>query len=81
MGLSIDEASDVNTVNRLIDIFAEAAGNNPLYTEEEDFEDLCSFDESFERHSDFLTHGVFSRYHSETDMMRYIKLRDRKSVV
>lgn len=80
LGLSIDEASDVNTVNRLIDIFAEAAGNNPLYAEEEDFEDLCSFDESFERHSDILTHEVFSRYHSETDMMRYIKKLERRDI-
>ncbi len=80
LGLSIDEASDANVVNRLIDIFAEAAGNNPLYAEEEDFEGLCSFDESFERHSDFLTHEVFCRSHSETDMMRYIKKLERRDI-
>jgi len=28
---------------------------------------------AFERHSAFLTHPVFNRYHSETEMLRYLK--------
>jgi glycine dehydrogenase len=35
---------------------------------------LASADSSFViRHSSFLTHPVFNRYHSETEMLRYIK--------
>ena len=31
------------------------------------------FGPSFERRSEFLSHPVFSRYHSETDMLRYMR--------
>ena len=35
-------------------------------------------DEKFLRKSDFLREGTFNRYHSETEMMRYIKMLERK---
>ncbi|MDR0811048.1 MAG: aminomethyl-transferring glycine dehydrogenase, partial [Paludibacter sp.] len=41
---------------------------------------LKSFDESFERKSNFLTHEVFKKYHSETEMMRYIKKLERRDM-
>src|SRR5690606_33704484 len=36
--------------------------------------------ENVERKKDFLTNEVFNRYHSETDMMRYIKKLERKDL-
>ena len=80
IGLSIDETTDLNDVNTLIEIFATAAGNTPVYAEMEDVTGLRSFDESLERKSKFLTSDVFNLYHTETDMMRYIKKLERRDI-
>jgi len=81
IGISFDETTDIDDVNTLIEILASAAGCESVYAEEElEYEDLISFDESFERKSDFLTNEVFSNYHSETEMMRYIKKLERRDI-
>lgn len=80
IGISIDEATDLDAVNTLINIFAKVAGNNPIYAEAENIENLKSFDEKFERKSEFLNHEVFKLYHTETDMMRYIKKLERRDI-
>ncbi|HEY5507384.1 MAG TPA: aminomethyl-transferring glycine dehydrogenase [Paludibacter sp.] len=80
IGLSIDETTDIDDVNTLIEILATAADNAPAYADEEDLEELKSFDESMERTSDYLTSEVFSKYHSETEMMRYIKKLERRDI-
>ncbi|MDD3080089.1 MAG: aminomethyl-transferring glycine dehydrogenase [Paludibacter sp.] len=80
IGLSIDETTDVDAVNILIEILATAANNAPVYADEESLEGLRSFDENFERRSEYLTFDVFSRYHSETEMMRYIKKLERRDI-
>jgi glycine dehydrogenase len=80
IGLSIDETTDVDDVNALIEIFAAAADNAAVYAEEADLEELKSFDESLERTTPFLTHEVFGKYQSETEMMRYIKKLERRDI-
>ena len=80
IGLSIDETTDIDDVNTLIEIFALAVENAAVYAEEEDFDDLKSFDESLERTSSFLTKEVFNKYHSETEMMRYVKKLERRDM-
>jgi len=80
IGISFDETTDIDDVNTLIEIFATAADNAPVYADEEDLEDLKSFDESLERTTDFLTNEVFKQYHSETEMMRYIKKLERRDI-
>lgn len=80
IGISFDETTDLDDVNTLIDIFATAAGNNPVFADSDNILGLKSFDENFERKSDFLTHDVFKLYHTETDMMRYIKKLERRDI-
>ena len=80
IGISIDETTDLNDVNSLIEIFATAVGNSPVYAEENDIEGLKSFDESLERKSEYLTDNVFNLYHTETEMMRYIKKLERRDI-
>jgi glycine dehydrogenase len=79
-GVSFDETTDVDDLNTLIEILATVANNAPVYVEEEELEDLKSFDEAFERNSEYLTHEVFNSYHSETEMMRYIKKLERRDI-
>lgn len=80
IGISFDETTDIDDVNTLIEIFATAADNAPVYADEEDLADLQSFDETLERKSSYLTFDVFNKYHSETEMMRYIKKLERRDI-
>ena len=80
IGISFDETTDINDVNTLIEILATAADNASVFVEEDDLEGLKSFDESLERTSSYLTNEVFSLYHSETEMMRYLKKLERRDI-
>ncbi|HPJ03891.1 MAG TPA: aminomethyl-transferring glycine dehydrogenase [Bacteroidales bacterium] len=74
--ISTDEVTTLKEVNILIGIFAEAAGKKA-----DEVTSLCDcfcIDEKFHRKSAFLQERTFNSYHSETDMMRYIKMLERK---
>lgn len=81
VGLSIDETVTLDDMNDLIELFAEAAGSMPQYEDSDSaFEDLWAIDESHVREVDYLRAEVFQCYHSETELMRYIKRLDRKDI-
>ena len=81
VGLSIGEDTTFEEMNELIEIFAKASGNLPCYEEsEEAFEGLWAIDESRIREVDYMQAEVFKRYHTETEMMRYLKRLDRKDI-
>jgi len=78
IGISTDELTDLEEVNLLVRLMAEVAGQtfHPIGK----IVDSAGFEPEFARHSEFLTHPVFNRYHSETEMMRYIKKLERKDI-
>ena len=78
VGMSIDETTDLAAVNVLLSIFGIAAGKD--YTKAADIPESCTIAETFRRQSAYLTHEVFNKYHTETEMMRYIKRLDRKDI-
>ena len=78
VGMSIDETTDLAAVNVLLSIFGIAAGKD--YTKTTDIPESCTIQPTFRRQSTYLTHEVFNRYHTETEMMRYIKRLDRKDI-
>lgn len=81
VGISLDETVTIDDMNDLIELFAETSGNMPQYEENESaFDGLCSIDESRIREVDYLRADVFRKYHTETEMMRYIKRLDRKDI-
>lgn len=80
IGLSIDESVDNEVLNQLIEVFATAAGNSAVEVSNDEIAFSPAFDESLERTSDYLTQDVFNSFHSETDMMRYIKSLERKDI-
>lgn len=81
IGISVDESTTVSDLNDILNVFAEASGK----TNDTDVEALAqqveiSFPEALKRTSDFLTHPVFNQYHSEHEMLRYIKRLENKDL-
>jgi glycine dehydrogenase len=81
VGISLDETVGERDLETLFNIFlaAREKGHGVKKSADENFSPtvlLQSTDtnSSFDiRHSQFLQHSVFNRYHSETEMLRYIK--------
>lgn len=74
--ISTDEVTTLKEINEIVGVFAEAAGKKA-----EEVTSLCDclcIDEKFLRKSAFMQERTFNSYHSETDMMRYIKMLERK---
>lgn len=81
IGLSIDETVTLDDMNDLIELFAEVSDGLPQYEDSEDaFAGLWAIDESRIREVDYMHEEVFQIYHTETDMMRYLKRLDRKDI-
>ncbi|MDR0940446.1 MAG: aminomethyl-transferring glycine dehydrogenase [Mediterranea sp.] len=78
VGMSVDETTDVAAANRLLAIFYTAAGKEYVATDNIPTHD--NLPKELRRSSEFLTHEVFRKYHTETEMMRYIKRLDRKDI-
>ena len=78
VGLSVDETTDVKKLNVLLSIFCIAA-EEPII-EVTDVTENSSINREMRRRTSFLTHEVFNKYHTETEMMRYIKRLERKDI-
>ncbi len=76
--LSLDETTSLKDVNEILALFAEATKSSSSNIE--NGVETISFDSKFKRNSEFLTHPVFNRYHTETDMMRYIKKLENRDM-
>ncbi|WP_196891488.1 aminomethyl-transferring glycine dehydrogenase [Aureivirga marina] len=76
--ISLNETTSLKDVNEILNIFAQLAGKDTVVMNE-----VIASEElpvSLERTSDFLTNEVFNTYHSESEMMRYIKKLERKDL-
>ena len=81
VGLSLDETVTVDDMNDIIDLFAAASDNLAQYEDsDEAFNGLWAISEENVREVDYLQEEVFVRYHTETEMMRYLKRLERKDI-
>ena len=86
LSISVDEKDDLNNINDILEIFAKSCNHSDstdLINEvlSGDYnEAVARIPDSLYRTSSFLTHSVFNSYHSETDMMRYIKSLENKDL-
>lgn len=82
VGVSLDETTTPDDVHNIISVFAEASEikYQPNGTESLLAGIGVAYAPPFERTSPFMTHPVFNRYHSETEMLRYLKSLENKDL-
>ena len=68
VGISIDETCSDDDINDILSIF------------DADMNDNLKFKLRSKRKSEFLTHSIFNKYHSETEMMRYLHRLESKDL-
>ena len=80
--ISLDETTRLEDVNAILAVFSNANSDSEdiISIDPEGEKEAISFDDNFKRNSEFLTHQVFNMYHTETDMMRYIKKLENRDM-
>lgn len=78
VSISLNETTQVADINKILSVFAVA--NNKVINAIEKWTETIHFPSELERTSLFLEHAVFNKYHSETALMRYIKMLERKDL-
>ena len=75
LSVSFDETTRIEDLNNLFQIFG-------LQDQIKNLDDvtISSIDDTLKRTSKYLTHQVFNSYHSETEMLRYLKSLEDKDI-
>ncbi len=78
VSISLNETTSIADLNVIVSIFAAANGKKgEMITE---LEYMTYLPKSVRRTSGFLYHDVFNKYQSETSLMRYIKMLEKKDL-
>jgi glycine dehydrogenase len=72
VGVTLDESVGPKNLLALINVFASAAGVPPYSLQMLNASDTPSIPAPLRRTTEFLSHPVFNKHHSETEMLRYI---------
>lgn len=75
--ISINEATSLKDLNNIVAVFEELTSQKAQPIESLEASTISG---SIARDTEFLTHEVFNSYHSETELMRYIKKLERKDL-
>jgi glycine dehydrogenase len=78
VSISLNETTSIADLNKIVSIFAVATGKQTSTISE--LQNGNQIPTNLERTSTFLQHDVFNKYHSETALMRYIKMLERKDL-
>ena len=78
--ISLDETTTKDDVLQIISVFNSLSNIDTFSVTFDNEAFLDNIPASVTRTSEFLTHPVFNSYHSETEVMRYIKLLENKDL-
>ena len=78
--ISLNETVTEADLDDIVAAFAEAGGAPAPAVERAGASPATTLPEPLRRRSAYLTHPVFNRHHSETEMMRYIRNLERKDI-
>ena len=81
VGISFDEAKKLDDVEDILDIFAQALEKNNSFPVKKSSENIgIEIPESLNRSVDYLDHPVFNSFHSEHEMLRYLKRLENRDL-
>ena len=80
--IAIDQTVAVEDAEEIVKVFAEVAGKNYENIDWHSYSEnlKVEYPENLNRTSNYLQHPVFSKYHSETELMRYIKKLENRDL-
>ena len=78
VSISINETTSLKDLNDVVEIFAEVTGKDAITIQ--NISEGNAILDDVKRTSSFMEEDVFNRYHSETELMRYIKSLERKDL-
>lgn len=76
--IALNETTNIKDLNKIVSVFSEAS--DKLVLEIEKLEKGTTIPAAIKRKKEYLTNEVFNSYHSETELMRYIKKLERKDL-
>ncbi|MEH0157980.1 aminomethyl-transferring glycine dehydrogenase [Limibacter armeniacum] len=81
IGIALNQTTDVSHIAEIVQIFADATGKTVSFDVQALASDIeVAVEGGLQRTSDFLTHPVFNQYHSEHEMLRYLKRLENKDL-
>lgn len=80
VGVSLDETVKEKDLADLLWVFGCESSTDSLAVNMDQVPENSILRGSFKRLSDYLTHPVFNTYHSETNIVRYMKLLENKDL-
>ncbi len=82
VGITVDETTELQDLDKIIRIFSDLDGKT--YDSEIESINIDNLGENLPknllRQSEFLSHEVYNKYHTETKMLRYIKRLENKDL-
>lgn len=76
--ITLDETSSKKDINHIFSIFCKAVGIKKNKTI--DIKNFNKIPKELRRRSNFLKHKIFQKFHSENELMRYIKNLEKKDL-
>jgi len=78
VSISVNEAANISDLNAIVSVFAKALEKDSIKINELSSDSAIL--ESVQRTAPYMENQVFNSYHSETELMRYIKKLERKDL-
>ncbi|MBU1370510.1 MAG: aminomethyl-transferring glycine dehydrogenase [Bacteroidetes bacterium] len=81
-GISLDETTSLDDVNKIVKVLCQLTDqkHTAYVCDPSECEQMSAIPLAFMRRSDYLTHEVFNRYQSETELMRYLKKLENRDL-
>ena len=80
LGLSFDESKSTDDLKDLLDVFAAASGNSHSFDASKPGSVSVEYPDALSRKSTYMEHPVFNKYHSEHEMLRYLKMLENRDL-